>query len=275
MGDASIPVDLRNPGQVFACLGFLEVADALSGRAEGGFDWSGTADIRFNLRTSGEGNPVEVVLEFLGGVRAEPIPIAGVAPAAGCDEKTSPVVLRRDLGPAIPVGHWADGSTRDSFKQFGGQQTGYKIIQEGQGGRPALLDEIRALLVERRLDLLARPFDCLRPLGGSFKFDARAAWRDRDVGYSLDEQKELVQTSPVVELAAAIGLEHARPAVDPEDPLDVRYSVWSPSAPPTLARAALGTGAVGLRQRTFRFRRNAGEKGYYKQATFATEEVRA
>lgn len=33
MGQAIIPVDLRNPGQVFACLGFLEAADVLCGPA--------------------------------------------------------------------------------------------------------------------------------------------------------------------------------------------------------------------------------------------------
>jgi len=38
MAEASIPVDLFNPGQVFACLGFLETTDVLLGNAEGGFD---------------------------------------------------------------------------------------------------------------------------------------------------------------------------------------------------------------------------------------------
>jgi hypothetical protein len=35
MAEASIPVDLLNPGQVFACLGFMEAADILLGDAEG------------------------------------------------------------------------------------------------------------------------------------------------------------------------------------------------------------------------------------------------
>jgi CRISPR-associated protein Csx14 len=39
MAEHTIPVDLLNPGQVFACLGFLEAADVLLGDAEGGFDW--------------------------------------------------------------------------------------------------------------------------------------------------------------------------------------------------------------------------------------------
>ena len=31
MAEASIPTDLFNPGQVFACMGFLEAADVLIG----------------------------------------------------------------------------------------------------------------------------------------------------------------------------------------------------------------------------------------------------
>lgn len=65
MGQASIPVDLFNPGQVFACLGFLEAADVLLGNAEGGFNWEDEKDIRFNLRVSKDVNPFSYVLEFL------------------------------------------------------------------------------------------------------------------------------------------------------------------------------------------------------------------
>ncbi len=70
MSAPSIPVDLRNPGQVFACLGFLEAADVLLGDAEGGFDWSDEGNVSFALRARGERNPFEVVLEFL--AEAEP-----------------------------------------------------------------------------------------------------------------------------------------------------------------------------------------------------------
>jgi CRISPR-associated protein Csb3 len=38
MAQSSIPVDIFNPGQVFACLGFLEAAEVLLGDAEGGVD---------------------------------------------------------------------------------------------------------------------------------------------------------------------------------------------------------------------------------------------
>ena len=42
MPESRIPVDLFNPGQVFACLGLVEVADLLLGGAAGIFDWEGS-----------------------------------------------------------------------------------------------------------------------------------------------------------------------------------------------------------------------------------------
>ena len=57
MAEASIPVDLLNPGQVFACLGFVEAAIALLGDAEGAFDWR-EQTVRFHLRAPGARSPV-------------------------------------------------------------------------------------------------------------------------------------------------------------------------------------------------------------------------
>jgi len=65
MSLASIPVDIFNPGQVFACLGFMEAAEVLLGDVECGFDWSDRSKPLFQLRANGERNPFEVVLEFL------------------------------------------------------------------------------------------------------------------------------------------------------------------------------------------------------------------
>src|SRR5262249_55772632 len=62
---ACIPVDLFNPGQVFACLGFLEAADALLGDARGNFDWRHESDVRFVMDANTKGNPFAAILEFL------------------------------------------------------------------------------------------------------------------------------------------------------------------------------------------------------------------
>lgn len=66
MAEHTIPVDLLNPGQVFACLGFLEAADALLGNAEGGFDWRDEGDVRFALSADGKGNPFGTSLDTQG-----------------------------------------------------------------------------------------------------------------------------------------------------------------------------------------------------------------
>src|SRR5580693_6817054 len=65
MAEHAIPVDLYNPGQVFACMGFLEAADVLLGDAVGGFDWSEPEKVVFQIRADGAVNPVAAVLEFL------------------------------------------------------------------------------------------------------------------------------------------------------------------------------------------------------------------
>src|SRR5579872_6895 len=70
MAEATIPVDLLNPGQVFACLGFMESVEILSHDSEGVFDWSDEKNVSFLLRAGGERNPFEIVLEFL--AEAEP-----------------------------------------------------------------------------------------------------------------------------------------------------------------------------------------------------------
>ena len=75
MGTATIPVDLLNPGQVFACLGFLEAAEVLAGPATGGFTWDhpNDPDARFTLTITGSAQPVETVLEFLAAAEVTPL----------------------------------------------------------------------------------------------------------------------------------------------------------------------------------------------------------
>ena len=44
MASSIIPVDLRNPGQVFACLGLMEATEILLGQpCEGAFDFDFSA----------------------------------------------------------------------------------------------------------------------------------------------------------------------------------------------------------------------------------------
>ena len=61
---ASIPVDLKSPGQVLACMGLLEAAEVLFGGVEGHFEWT-ASQAKLVLRADGDKNPLEGVLEFL------------------------------------------------------------------------------------------------------------------------------------------------------------------------------------------------------------------
>jgi len=296
MAQASIPVDLFNPGQVFACMGFLEAVDVLLGNAEGGFDWSNEAEAYFDLYANGAENPVAAVLEYLVDaqlVRLAPEgyvdppkkskksgrkqpgknmaddppgdgPVCQVEtfPAPESDRLALPLRFTKD-GRALDVTHWCDASSRNSFKLFAGQQRSAAIGDQ-------MLAEMKTLWEGRHAALLRDPLGLTVPIGGSsFKFDARKAWTAIDAGYSPDEQSQDVEASPVVEMLAAIGLEHARP--DEYKTREVRYGVWKGFLPPMLARPALGGARVGVPLRIFRFTLDLAGKN--KIVTFAHEET--
>ncbi len=308
MAEASIPVDLLNPGQVFACLGFLEAVDKLLGDAEGGFDWSNETRVRFTLRADSRDNPFGEVLRWLASAEimecvppghVDPTPV-GERSATDEDDSTAasagpleletypsrvdeamarPLRLHCPGGVGVELGHWADGSGRSRFKLYSGNRSACGIAT-------AMLRGIADLWAAEPVELAARPFEVLMPLGGSFNFDARSAWTAMDTGFSIDRQKKKgniigVEASPVVQLLAAWGLEHARPTElrsrRGDEVADggrwVRYGAWSTRVLPMLARPALAGLSVGVPIRSFLFRPRLSGKN--KIVTFAQEEVRA
>lgn len=318
MVDASIPVDLFNPGQVFACLGFLEAADVLLGEAEGGFDWSDEANVQFQMRTVGASNPFAVVLEFLAqaeakrwgpigytdtdadkgenaadygdteaGARSDigtiPLELSETFPAAKGERLELPIRLNGKSHPVIALlGHWVDGSSRETFKLYSGNRSADGIATAmllGVRNKAKKKETIGSLKTkgvthlwqEQRDAMIERPFDMLTPMGGSFNFDPRGAWTAIDAGYSPNDQKHLVAASPVVEFLAAWGLEHARPYEF--ETRKVRYSAWGLFLSPMLARAALIGAITFFPQKRFRF--ELAMSGKNKVVTFANEETRS
>lgn len=324
MADASIPVDLLNPGQVFASLGFLEAADVLLGDAEGGFDWTDEANVRFHLRVSGGQNPFVTVLGFLAEVKperwapigyADPPPKKGdtdaededeaaddsepdpdatpgdgnallelseTFPAARGDSLALPIRLGGESSSMIELSHWADGSTRKTFKLYSGNRSADRIARAmllGVRKKPTKKQAIGAyktkgiaqLWAEQRDAMTERPFDVLTPMGGSFNFDPRGAWTAIDAGYSPNKQKHQVAASPVVEFLAALGLENARP--DEFETRKVRYSAWGMLLPPDLARVAIFGGVTALPQKRYRF--ELALSGKNKVINFAQQETQA
>lgn len=322
MAEAAIPVDLFNPGQVFACLGFLEAADILLGDAEGGFDWADEANSRFRLCAKGDENPVEAVLTFLAEAEVERIgPVGYVDPpskkgkkdaneedadeddeadvetgssgptieltktflAAEGDRMALPIRVGGGNRPTIELGHWADGSSRESFKLYAGNRSADKIARamltgtrkkatkkqkaNGQSG-DLKTKGVAQLWEEAREALVKHPFHVLTPMGGSFNFDPRGAWTAIDAGYSLNDQKHGISSSPIVEFLAAWGLENTRP--DEFKTRKVCYTAWGILLPPILARAALIGGVPSISMRRFTF--GLALSGKNKVITFAEEE---
>jgi len=272
MAEASFPVDLANPGQVFACLGLMEAAEVLLGEAEGGFDWQNEVKPQFTLRAAEESNPVGAVLDFLAEADPNAFPPPGSGfdaskavtfPSATPDKNTLPILLGGGNWPQIVLSHWADGSSRNSFKLYSGNRSALTIAQ-------AMLKGIKDLWDGKESGIVQEPFHALAPMGGSFNFDPRGTWSAIDAGYSPNEHDHQVVASPLVELLAAWGLEHARPRK--ENSGHVRYAVWGTMLPVMLARPAMAGTLPSIPARHFRFR--LGHSGKNSIVTFA-EEVSA
>jgi CRISPR-associated protein Csx14 len=258
MTEATIPVDLRNPGQVFACMGLMEAAEILCGDAHAGFGWS-SGSPEFTLQVKGQNQPVAVALEFVEQAtitelapdawaeaafnrRAKAQLFLNEFPAAKGENMSLPVVLAGACGSRFPIGHWADGSSRDNFKLYAGNRSAFKVM----GDMQAL---IRRLLSAHRSNIIADPFSATCPMGGSFNFDPRGAWNAIDAGYSPDRLGHTVAACPFVELFAAIGLENSRPVR--HSTLEYSYRVWGGLLPAPLARAALASPLPGVVGRSF------------------------
>jgi CRISPR-associated protein Csx14 len=290
MAEASIPVDLYNPGQVFACLGFMEAADVLLGDAEGGFDWSDNTNVRFALRAKGERSPLEAVLEFLGTATVEiirPQDVKGPWPASAIESGIFPAPLREllksdkksystnglpisitDSNSRISVSNWLEGDGRSALKLFAGNQVGAQLMTNALNG-----DEKKAGTVGiRQLAVPASdPLGQLGPVGGRFGYDSRGAWDAIRVGTSLDAQGILLFISPVVEALAAIGLENARPEF--LSTYKIRYAAWGHGLPLSLARLALTQpDRILPRQQCRYFCAHLGDDKQYKKCFPAQEE---
>lgn len=289
MAESKIPVDLFNPGQVFACLGFMELADVLLGDAEAAFDWSNRTQAEFHLSAAGEKNPFAVVLDFLKTATVKPTRPAGVdgpwpedafeteafpAPLTELQDSTGkkltasalPIFLETDEWK-FNVSNWLEGDKRKALKLFAGQQVAAKLMRnvlDGDATKPGTRG-VR--------QLAPQPDDPFKigPVGGRFGYDSRGAWDAINTGSSLDTQGATLLVSPVVEALAAVGLEHTRPEF--LSTYEIRYAVWQDKVPASLARA-LFTQPHGLVPRGHHrcFRSHLGDDKQYKKCFPANEE---
>ena len=254
MAESTIPADLLNPGQVFACLGIVEAADILLGKAAGVFDWSNN-ETRFRVIAAGSEKPVERVLRFLeeatlttrspaqspnleqwkkswgempeAGQVGEPFPFPDPDSPA-----TLPVVLRDGTGAEIIIDYWGDATRRDNVKFWA-----------GSGGYPGatLLRDALELAKGRTRQYAGNPFALWGVQSSSFRFDWRRDYIPVDAGFSPNKHARIsMEGFPVVEILAAIGVSHARPMRAGK--LEYRYGLLGGPTPldPTFLRVALG-----------------------------------
>ena len=292
MAESTIPVDLRNPGQVFACLGLMEAAETLLGNAAGVFAW-GDAEETFRVAACGEEEPLARVLRFL-----EDATVIARAPdrsknfdkwlpAWGDKEfdrpdapfpfpdpdslATLPAILRDSVGAEIMVDYWGDATRRDNVKFWA-----------GSGGYPgaAILRDALELVRSRLREPESTPFSLSAAQSNSFRFDWRRDYVPIDAGFSLNKHKSGIPIVPLgfplVEILAAVGMTHARPARI--DKLEYRYSVIGGDRllDPMVLRAALGAESPpvpGLPFRRFCMRLGwPGKAGQARCITRVTEE---
>jgi CRISPR-associated protein Csx14 len=228
----SVNVDPTNPGQFFACCGLLELADRLWPGAEGWF-----ADGRFHVTCAGELS--EVLSALVGAVPEQVTRLDN-----GLEVKPLLAPLRFSLGAGniqFVLDTWmAIGVEKGvvvtranpPWNFWSGQQTPLRIWGPLQGAIAEMLP---------RLDPLhpGRLFEHRQFLTGRFGFDPGPAWNALDAGFSPNEQGIAVESSPAVELLAAVGLQRFRPRMFAGRDT-FTYATWGVPLPPSAAAPAAG-----------------------------------
>jgi CRISPR-associated protein Csx14 len=166
-----------------------------------------------------------------------------VFPAAPPDKPSAlPIRIKaKDWSVTVSSRAESNGNGRDNSKFWAGNYTG------ASAAALAL-----ALIAERDADT-ADPFSFAASQTSSFRLDWRRDYIPLDSGFSPNALGKVEMVGyPLVELLAAIGLEHTRPfRPDPRDKLRYDYAVPTVPAPLTLIRAAVSGAEIGLPLRLF------------------------
>ena len=293
MAESTIPVDLLNPGQVFACIGIMEAADVLLGDTAAAFDWNNGREPTFCIAAAGSEPPVERVIRFLDESRVvtrAPDPSAnpdswkaswGEAPEVDDpgspfpfpdpnSPATLPVVLRDHCGNEVALDYWGDTTRRDNVKFWAGS-AGYP----GAG----IVRDALAIARDEIHHYVHNPFALSATQSNSFRFDWRRDYVPTQDGFSPNKHSKRIQMVgfPLVEILAAIGVSHARP--QRRTKLEYRYGVLGRRdgslLDPVFHRAALGVTLPIPAQPFRRFVMNLDWPGKEDQArciTNVTEE---
>lgn len=245
----SIPVDLSNPGQYFACCGLFEVA---SRQSNGVLAWF--TDSTFHLTDGSDCSRLgpKLLIDLLKHCEVEsklderdandfrhlngrkPSELSASERARKKELvstiREAPVLL--DWGDKLTIDWFLDSASGGSdFKTWAGQQTTLAIARAMQAGIIA-----GGYATGDCRDWLSRG---VVGSGLPFNFDATLGLQSSslDVGFSLDVLKMAQQTRPLLEFAAFIGLQRFRPKVVVSRK-SYAYGVWQDPLPIQAAGAA-------------------------------------
>ena len=248
-------VDVTNPGQFFACCGLLELADRLWPGAEGWFEKN-----EFHVKCEGD---LPTLLSLL--VMDAPVTIERLE-CNGLEIKPiiAPLAFSFDGGAttAITLDYWTRIHNLKGVPQviantpwnfWSGQQTAFIIWS-------ALRFELALQLCRFSHANYEELFSQRLFQKGRFGFDPGPAWNALDVGFSPNEHGMEVESSPAVEMLAAIGLQRFRPVMK-DDRESFDYFTWHTPYSPSIAAAAI-SGAM-LEECTVRYRGVVVSRGQY------------
>ncbi|MFZ1935984.1 MAG: type I-U CRISPR-associated protein Cas8c [Thermoguttaceae bacterium] len=239
----TVPVDLTNPGQFFACCGLLELADRLWPGAEGKAGVVGWFERRqFCLRTDGSSRTLAELLDatrqlrtWVDGVLEDPLEESNDDEEEESDKEPpfQPFCLRwQDGKEAIYLDWWSD----KSIKPWAGSMKDRSILRamlaaiDPSHASPfydlrAVFDPAKSAPVTDGKKSRKKASKKREP----FYFDPRRGNKSHplDSGFSPDVHKKVKsECCPALETLCFIGLQRARPA-----PTDVanqsRYTVWT------------------------------------------------
>jgi CRISPR-associated protein Csx14 len=258
-----VNVDPTNPGQFFACCGLLELADRLWQGAEGWFENDGR-----QFRIAGEGTlrellvrlvmdpPEEILRLECNGLEIKPI----IASLKFTFDGGSTTAITLDAWNRV---HNVKGVptviANPPWNFWSGQQTAHIIWS---GLRDELVAQLRRFSPDEYESLFTRRVF----QKGRFGFDPGPAWNALDAGFSPNEQNMKVESSPAVEMLAAVGLQRFRPVMG-NDRETFDYTTWHIPLTPATAAAAMA-GAI-TDPSSVRFRGCVVSRGQYAALGFS------
>jgi CRISPR-associated protein Csx14 len=269
--DISINVDLRNPGQFFACCGLLELTSRLWPAAEesawnepvGWFEKAGAGSV-FRVTTgSGHNDPLGAIV-----ARLCESPLAELAHDHETQKQADrkPVVLK-NFG--LRLDWWLDGyrgGDKSELKVWAGQMTPERNL--------ALLQtELRTLFASTPEALASAGLLSARAPVTGMGFDPASAWTSINVGFSPDEQGISVLSRPAPEILAAVGLQRCRPQRDEKRRgRTFVYRAWTDALPIAVTSAAVAGVGAALAPYEFRVVMRNAQYGNFGWAKLREEQ---